>query len=206
MTTYKSLHLPLLKLILITAFKSRFENIISDNSNIKSKLKPQNPMKIKILLVCLLATTLFNGCKKDEETTTTTTTPTAKTDLLCGKNWMLTAYTINPAYDFFHTGTPVTDLMGSMQPCLYNNITTYSTNLSYVVDEGATKCSGSAPQTYETGTWAFASSESHLVVSRTGGSSLDYSIATLNSTTLQLTQPYVVSGTTYTITSTYTKQ
>lgn len=163
-------------------------------------------MKIKFLLICLLATTLFNGCKKDEETTTPTpNTPSAKTDLLCGKNWLLTAYTINPAYNFYGTGL-ITNLMGSMQPCLLNNLTVYSTNLSYLVDEGASVCTGGAPQTYETGTWAFTTSETHLVVSKTGGTSIDYSIATLDATTLQLTQPYIVSGTTYTITSTYTKQ
>lgn len=163
-------------------------------------------MKIKILFICLLATTLFNGCKKDEETATPTpTTPSAKTDLLCGKNWMLTAYTINPAYNYFGTGL-VTDLMGSMQPCMLNNLTIYSTNLSYLVDEGPSLCTGGAPQTYETGAWAFASSETHLVVTKTGGIATDFTIATLTSTSLQLTIPYVVSGTTYTITSTYTKQ
>ena len=61
-------------------------------------------MKLKFLLVCLLATTLFNGCKKDEEEPTTTPTTSTNKTLLIDKNWKLTAYTVNPAYHQVNMG------------------------------------------------------------------------------------------------------
>src|SRR5689334_15577138 len=100
-------------------------------------------MKSKILLFSLLAVVAFSGCKKDEETTTTTGggNTSANTTAITNKNWKLTAYTVNPAYDYFQTGTPVTNLIGALMPCELDNLYNLTTSNTYTIDEGATKCS-----------------------------------------------------------------
>lgn len=160
-------------------------------------------MKIKILLVCLLATTLFNGCKKDEEPTTTPT-PSSKKATLIDKNWKLTAYTSNPGYDM--GSGPMTNLIGYIPPCELNDITVYTTSNTYTIDEGATKCSAGNPQTKESGTWAFNSGETTLTRTPSVGVAKEYPIVTLNETTLSLTESLTTGGTTYVFTKTYTKQ
>lgn len=167
------------------------------------KTNPHLIMKIKILLVCLLATTLFNGCKKDEETTSTPTTSSKKA-LLIDKNWKLTAYTADPAYDMGFG--PMTNLIGYIQPCELDNITVYTTSNTYTEDEAATKCSAGNPQTKESGSWAFNSGETSVTKTPTGGVAKEYPITALNATTLSLTESVTVSGTTYVLTKTYTKQ
>ncbi len=161
-------------------------------------------MKSKILLICLLATVTFAGCKKDEETTSTPT-PTSKKALLIDKNWKVTAYTVNPAYNYSGTGA-VTNLIGYIAPCELNNITLYVTANTYTIDEGATKCSAGDPQTKESGSWAFNSDETSITITPTGGIAKAYPISALSETTLSLTESLTSGGTTYVFTKTYTKQ
>ncbi len=168
------------------------------------KTNPQLIMKIKILLICLLATTLFNGCKKDEEPTTTPT-PTSKKATLIDKNWKQTAWTVNPAYDYAGTGA-VTNLIGYIAPCELDNITVYTTSNTYTEDEAATKCSAGNPQTKESGSWAFNSGETTLTRTPTVGVAEEFTIATLNETTLSLNKSMIIAGVTYVFTETYTKQ
>ncbi len=167
------------------------------------KTNPPLIMKIKILLVCLLATTLFNSCKKDEDTTSTPTTSTKKS-LLIDKNWKQTAWTVNPAYNYAGTGA-VTNLIGYIAPCELNDITVYTTSNTYTIDEGATKCSAGNPQTKESGSWAFNSGETTITRTPSGGAAKEYSIATLNETTLSLNTTLISGGVTYVFTQTYTK-
>lgn len=164
-------------------------------------------MKIKILFVCLVASTLFNSCKKDEPAASSSTTTDTKTALLCGKNWMVTASTVNPGIDYYGTGILLTNLIGTVQPCELNNLLNFSTGGSYIVDEGPTKCSAGDPQTIATGTWAFNSDKSHLLVTESGSSIADdYTLVTLNETTVQVTQTMVSGGITYVYSYTWTKQ
>lgn len=164
-------------------------------------------MKIKILSICLIASTLFNSCKKDEPAASSSTTTDTKTDLLCGKNWMLTACTVNPGIDYYGTGTLLTNLIGTIQPCELNNLINFTTSGSFTIDEGATKCSAGDPQTNATGTWAFNSDKSHLLMTETGSSTADdYTLVSLTATTVQVTQTSVAGGTTYVYSQTWTKQ
>ena len=161
-------------------------------------------MKLKFLLVCLLATTLFNGCKKDEEEPTTTPTTSTNKTLLIDKNWKLTAYTVNPAYNL--CGTPMTNLLGCVPPCSLDDITVYTTTNTYTIDEGASKCSAGDPQTKESGTWAFNSGKTTITRTPSVGSANEHTIVTLNATTLTLNESLTVGATTYVFTRTYTKQ
>jgi Lipocalin-like domain len=162
-------------------------------------------MKSKILLICLLATVSFAGCKKDEETPTPTPTPSSKKSILIDKSWKLTAFTVDPAYNYGGTG-PMTNLIGYIAPCELNDITLYTTTNTYTIDEGATKCSASNPQTKESGSWAFNSGETALTRTPTGGIAKEYPITALSETTLSLTESLTTGGTTYVFTKTYTKQ
>lgn len=163
-------------------------------------------MKLKLILICLAATTLFNGCKKDEPAAAAATTD-AKTDLLCGKNWMLTAFTVNPGIDYYGNGIIFTNLMGTLQPCEINNIVSFTTAHAYTIDEGATKCTSGAPQTFESGTWAFNGDQSHLLMTNTANSvTTDFTLVALNATTAQISQSLTVGATTYVYTKTFTKQ
>ena len=161
-------------------------------------------MKSKILLICLLATVTFAGCKKDEEATPTPT-PSSKKSLLIDKNWKLTAFTVDPAYNYGGTGA-MTNLIGYIAPCELNNITVYTTTNTYTIDEGTTKCSSGDPQTKESGAWAFNSDETSITITPAGGVAKAYPIGTLSETTLSLTESLATGGTTYVFTKTYTKQ
>lgn len=149
----------------------------------------------------------MNSCKKDEPAASSSTTTDTKTALLCGKNWMLTAYTVNPGIDYYGTGTLLTNLIGTVQPCELNNLLNFSTSNTYTIDEGATKCSAGDPQLNESGTWAFNSDQTHLLTTSTGSSTADdYTIVSLNATTLQVTMSETAGGTTYVYSQTLTKQ
>lgn len=164
-------------------------------------------MKLRILIICLTTITVMNSCKKDAPAASSSTTTDTKTALLCGKNWMMTAFTVNPGIDYYGTGTLLTNLYGTLQPCEANNLINFSTNNSYTIDEGATKCTAGASQTFETGTWAFNSDKTHLLMTETGSSTADdYTIVSLTETSAQLTQTVVAGGITYVYTETFTKQ
>jgi len=147
-------------------------------------------MKNLILLLLVALVFTFNSCKKDKDEVVT---PKTKTQLLCGKNWKITAATVDPAIDWNGSGAVSANLYNQLQTCEKDGINVYNSNGTYTSDEGASKCDVSDPQTV-TGTWVFNTNETIIT------------LITLNETTLVLSYSEVINSVNYTVTATFTKQ
>jgi hypothetical protein len=138
------------------------------------------PAKFSLAIVLLLSL-FFAACKKSSG-------DKAKTN---------TVLITQTSWKFDNAKVSGVDVSSLLQACETDNILTFSTAGTGTVDEGATKCNSSDPQTNPF-TWNFASNETVLHISAvlfTGGSS-DFNIVTLNDTQLVLSQNITVSGST----------
>lgn len=174
-------------------------------------------ISIKILsLICAISLLFISSCKKDkDDNNAVTPAPTpapvlTKKELLTGKYWKLTAMTVTPAYEV-SPGVFVTDYYSTLQGCAKDNITFYTSNGDYIINEGPTKCQASDPQTVS-GTWNFNVPETTITVLQSGtpaGTTIggEYTIVQLDATTFKYTVDLSFpSLPTYTFTSTFTKQ
>jgi len=107
---------------------------------------------INPLLTSVFIALLFWGCGKDDGANNTTS-PLTRTELLTGHGWRLNK--------FYENGIDVTSAYFSA--CEIDNIYTYNTDYTYLIDEGPSKCLPNDPQIVETGTWAFANNQNMLV-------------------------------------------
>jgi hypothetical protein len=125
-------------------------------------------LSLLIVIACFLT---FSGCKKDKDEVKVAGKD-GRIDMLVGKNWKLTAYTENGA-DALQT---------TFAACERDNIDTYLADGSYKEDEGPTKCNQDDSQIVRTAKWRLDGSK--LIVSQED-LSIEYTIITLNSTTLK---------------------
>ncbi|MBP6456263.1 MAG: hypothetical protein KA275_05980 [Chitinophagaceae bacterium] len=142
---------------------------------------------VKKLTLLTLTVLSIASCKKDKTTTTTTTAKT-KTQLLTQKSWKLT----NVRYKI-DNGAWV-DAYATVQSCAKDNILNYLTTSAYNVDEGATKCNTTDPQTLISGTWAFQNSETQLALTNTTFGTQVQSLLTLDENTLKSTETGSIGG------------
>lgn len=144
----------------------------------------------------------FTNCKKDEKDPEPEPTPTpvveTNTQKLTGKNFKMTAATIEPAI------FGVTDFYAQMQDCEKDNLLRFDTPNIYKEDEGAAKCATNDPQT-TTGTWVWNTDET-ILTTTTGSESTSFNIITNDGTTLKVKTTENIQGTNYVITLTYVKQ
>lgn len=134
--------------------------------------------KISLLLLAVVA---LGACKKDDSNPT----PSAsKTDLLTAKNWRISSQSSTTVTSGKST---TTDEYASSPACERDDFTKFSANKMLVVDEGATKCNTSDPQT-QSGSWDFNSDQTKLNLSSPtyGGLLIPLDIIELSSTTLHL--------------------
>jgi hypothetical protein len=135
----------------------------------------------KFILAFLSIIIFFAACKKDSNNNT----PKTNTDLLVQASWIFDNATVG--------GSDVSSLI---QACQKDNTLSFAAGGTGTLDEGATKCNSSDPQSSPF-TWSFATNETVLHVSATlftGGSS-DFNIITLTETQLILSQNINISGT-----------
>jgi hypothetical protein len=104
--------------------------------------------KILIFSIVLMA---MNACKKDDAK------PQSKSDMLTSGTWKLTAAVTDQDGD----GTFETNEYDGFDACFTDNVWSFNTNGSAVVDEGATKCDPSDPQV-QTDSWQLTNSETNL--------------------------------------------
>jgi hypothetical protein len=156
---------------------------------------------------------MVTSCKKDEEATATTPTTTpapTKTELLTGKNWKVTAATVDPAIDWNGNGTLVTDVYSQLEPCDQDDLTKFNTNFTVTEDEGAIKCDPAAPQTTNNATWAWNTNETILTIDDDGTGPLiadSFNVLELTATTFRAKQTLTGGDSTnYVFTITWTKQ
>lgn len=160
-----------------------------------------NMLKKCSLYVCLIAlgtiSVFVTSCKKDSDGEDVNPTPTVsqKTQLLTASKWVVQSITVNPAIDFGFG--PTTDLWSTAPGCSRDNFFTYQVTGDRVMDEGATKCTSTNPQT-KTTKWKFLDNETRIA---DGGDTA--TVVTLSSTQFVFTTKSVFQGVNYTYTTTY---
>ncbi len=125
---------------------------------------------LSILSFMLL--TVQIACKKSSSNSTP---PKTNTQLLTQASWKFQSASISGS-----------DITSSLPTCQKDNTMKFNTDGSGVLDEGATKCNSSDPQTTNY-TWSFQSSETIIhasVVLFTGATTNDFTVNTLSETSL----------------------
>lgn len=170
------------------------------------KAKLFSALGLSILMIA--SATVLTNCKKDKKTDDETTTPTpapSNTDKLTGKNFKVTAITVNPG--FFDGNATITDWYASAyyDDCLKDNLFKFNTNGTYVEDEATVVCQGANQTT--SGTWSWNSTETIITVKQNGETTgTDFKVLTNDGTTLKGTITESLGGTNYVFTYTYVKQ
>lgn len=106
------------------------------------------------LCLALAATTLLSACDKDK------VKPANKTELLTGKDWVMTAQTVSPAIRLA-SGRSITDLYAEMDDCDKDDFLRFEKPSAYTLNDGATKCDPSDPHSFS-GSWSFSDGEKVL--------------------------------------------
>lgn len=170
------------------------------------------------LFLLFSAAMLLSGCSKDKDDNAATSNTggglisggdngggnnggdnQTAVQLLCDKNYKLTAASISPAY----MGS--TDYFAMLPTCSTDDIFRFAQNGTVTIDEGAEKCDASDPQV-SNGTWALTQNNTVLTLTM-DGQAVTFTVVTLNGTILKLSwQEQDQGGQTYTITGTWTKQ
>lgn len=159
----------------------------------------RNQLIYSVLFLFLSSVILTSvSCKKDEDS------PQTKTEILSGKNFVLTAWTINPPIAY--NGIEISDFYSFLEACEKDDITIFNANGTVTFDEGATKCDAGDPQT-TSGTWVFTDNETKLSVTDDGDTQI-FDIIELTSAKLKITYEVVEDlgngDVTYTNTITFT--
>ena len=124
---------------------------------------------ISFLFLALICLVSISSCRKDSGE------PDNQNEkMIVGKNWKLTAYTEDGDDVFFEL----------YDACERDNIETFFADKTFKIDEGATKCDPSDPQTSASGNWSISGNKLTLSAP---GLSLQFvtTIIALNSTTLK---------------------
>lgn len=153
---------------------------------------------LKALLVMLLATALvLPGCKKDDD-------KQSREDILTSGSWKLTAWTSDPAIDWF--GTQVTNIYAQLPTCVKDDLTIFENTGKVKFDEGASKCSNEDPQTRQ-GLWTLSADEGSIsITDEDGTESMEIVSISNNEIKLETEVEDTDLGITYTFYITYTKQ
>lgn len=136
-------------------------------------------------------TFLLTSCGDDDPVLT-------NSDLILG-TWSLTAATIDPPP--FTTGP---DLFATYDACDKDDLLTFESGDAVKLDEGATKCNDSDPQTI-TGTYAFNPDET-ILTHTLDGTTVSLDVTTLDANTMVLVEKITAAGVENTLTFTYSKQ
>jgi len=147
---------------------------------------------MKKLLLVFAAATVLGACKKDSEPAPTPTAAT-KADVLVAKNWRLSAQTTT--YSIANTPSVSQDEYATYSSCERDNFLKFNANKTLLVDEGATKCDQSDPQT-QNGSWDFNSDYSKLTLMdpSQGSVAIPFDVVELTATTMHLRYT-IVTGT-----------
>ncbi len=154
-------------------------------------------IQIRTFFIMLLSGLILAGtsCSKDEDEKT-------NKDLLVGKDWKMTALTINPAVN------SMTDFYAFLPACTKDDLTKFNSDGTVNFDEGASKCDSGDPQTTY-GTWSFNADQTVLSVTADGLTEA-YTISELTETVLKFSYTMVddlgEGEKTYTLAVTFTKQ
>jgi hypothetical protein len=150
---------------------------------------------MKKLFLFALTVASLSACKKDSENTP------SKTDLLTSKKWRVTSFTAT--YSTSGGGAPTTntvDQYAQTPACSKDDFYKFNSDKTLILDEGATKCGTSDPQTTAF-TWDLNSDQTKLFINASGSSSSSPNdIVELSASTMRLhtTDIYTANGLTIT--------
>ncbi|HJW16010.1 MAG TPA: hypothetical protein VJ499_02770 [Flavisolibacter sp.] len=141
-------------------------------------------MKFLILTICF-SLFLFS-CKKDSTTSAT------KTDLITKAAWKFQ----DAGADMDKNGTIDFSISSQLQDCEKDNTLMLHTDGTGILDEGATKCDPSDPQSSNVN-WSFSNNESFLNFTGAGilGISGQFKILSLTETALSFSKDTTLNGT-----------
>ncbi|HIF15369.1 MAG TPA: hypothetical protein EYQ86_08670 [Bacteroidetes bacterium] len=124
-------------------------------------------MKQNIFILLVILLIISTSCNKDDTNPPNppTTPPPTNTQLLTGESWMRTAMTIDTAIlpDSTNTSLNSNDLYPFIDACEHDNIIHFSSNSTFVYEEGSSKCNTSDPDTIASGAWVFNSNETKII-------------------------------------------
>lgn len=155
-----------------------------------------------LLLAGLLAT--MGACKKDDPKPKTNLT--AKEQLLTDHKWKISAITLVATSPL---GSITQDGYAPLAACQKDNFNAYNADKTGATDEGATKCSTSAPQSTPY-TWSFNAAETELSFTGTFNGQPNTTVAgellqlTNNTMQVRTTTTQTTAGITITTTATTT--
>jgi hypothetical protein len=149
--------------------------------------------QLRLLGILLSAVLIMTSCEKDDPKPT-------KKEMLTGKNWYLTSWTVNPAVED-DDGNMITNVFALLPSCTTDDFSRFDKNGSITFDEGVSKCSVSDDQTIQ-GTWSFNSDESIVTVVALGETNA-YRILELNNSSVKVEYDEFEDGKKYTSTKTY---
>ncbi|MBN8703156.1 MAG: lipocalin family protein [Bacteroidetes bacterium] len=122
-------------------------------------MKPSKKVASLFLTISLVLVVLFSCKKKETEEPPVVDEPTkANKELLINKNWKMTSLMFG-TIDFYST----------IAACESDDISIFSADSTFVIDEGLTKCNTADPQTKSTGVWIFIDNDTKLVMTPTTG-------------------------------------
>ena len=84
-------------------------------------------------------------------------------ELLTTGQWKVVAFTLSPPFDLDGDGDLDSDAYALMDACERDDFFIFKTDGKYEVNEGATKCDASDPQS-ELYDWAFVNEEKELII------------------------------------------
>ncbi len=157
----------------------------------------KNVLKFKSILFALtMVAVAFTGCKEDKDDN-----KADKTSMLVEKQWQATAFTIDPAIDWFGNGTLVTNIYAQLPACAKDDLTIFRKNGTVAFDEGSSKCSANDPQT-RSGLWTFNPDQSVISITEDGETD-SWNILEFSNDRIKVEFTVEDEGITYTLTSTY---
>ena len=131
----------------------------------------------KSIIGLLTAIVILSSCKKDKEL--------SKTELITKQPWKLTAF----IQKNLSTGAEQ-DNFAPMSACYKDDNFVYKADMSFEGNAGATKCSNTDPQVFQSGSWSFKNNESIVETVITSGlsagSTFEYSVTSITSAELKM--------------------
>lgn len=131
----------------------------------------------KSIIGFLTAVVMLSSCKKDKDL--------SKTTLLTNKPWTLTAF----IQKSLTTGAEQ-DNYAPMSACYKDDNFVYKPDMNFEANAGATKCSNSDPQVFQSGSWRFTNNETiletNIATGLSAGSVFEYAVTSITATELKM--------------------
>lgn len=153
-------------------------------------------------MVLFLGILSFSSCNDDDDEDDDPTPPT-RTELLTARNWIVEGLTVEPAIDIDNNGTQENNLIPFLAACNLDDFYDFNADMSYTIEEGASKCDPNDPTIVESGDWLWNSDNSRLIFEPNGGTTMEAEVISLTATELVAEFTVVDQNVTYTYTQTW---